>query len=52
MSYLDDFFDEQSEIIEKFGWAVVHVVPTEDDPPEEGPARAASTLASTSKEES
>ncbi|WP_249037931.1 DUF4262 domain-containing protein [Actinoplanes italicus] len=37
MSYLDDFFDEQSEIIEKFGWAVVHVVPTEDDPPDTVP---------------
>jgi hypothetical protein len=33
VSHLDDFFDEQSEIIEKFGWAVVHVVPTDDDPP-------------------
>lgn len=33
VSYLDGFFDEQSEIIAKFGWAVVHVVPTEDDPP-------------------
>ena len=32
MSYLDDFFDEQSEIIGKFGWAVVHVLPEEDDP--------------------
>lgn len=32
MSYLDDFFDEQSEIIERFGWAVVHVLPTEEDP--------------------
>jgi hypothetical protein len=37
VSYLDDFFDEQSEIIEKFGWAVVHVVPTEDDPPDTVP---------------
>ena len=32
MSDLEDFFDEQSEIIGKFGWAVVHVLPTEDDP--------------------
>ncbi|HWS34022.1 MAG TPA: DUF4262 domain-containing protein [Actinoplanes sp.] len=32
MSHLDDFFDEQSEIIGRFGWAVVHVLPTEDDP--------------------
>ena len=32
MSYLDDFFDEQSEIIERFGWAVVHVLPGEEDP--------------------
>lgn len=33
MSYLDDFFDEQSEIIGRFGWAVVHVLPGDDDPP-------------------
>lgn len=32
MSHLDDFFDEQSAIIGRFGWAVVHVLPTEDDP--------------------
>ncbi|WP_430788497.1 DUF4262 domain-containing protein [Actinoplanes sp. G11-F43] len=32
MSYLDDFFDDQSEIIGKFGWAVVHVLPADDDP--------------------
>lgn len=37
MSHLDDFFDEQSEIIGKFGWAVVHVLPTDDDPAETVP---------------
>lgn len=30
---LDDFFEEQSRLIDKFGWTVVHVEPTEDDPP-------------------
>ncbi|MBO3738207.1 DUF4262 domain-containing protein [Actinoplanes flavus] len=37
MSYLDDFFEEQSEIIERFGWAVVHVLPGDDDPVETVP---------------
>ncbi|MEV0896201.1 DUF4262 domain-containing protein [Actinoplanes sp. NPDC049802] len=37
MSYLDDFFEEQSEIIERFGWAVVHVLPGDDDPAETVP---------------
>jgi hypothetical protein len=32
MSFRDDFFERQSELIDEFGWAVVHVVPTDDDP--------------------
>ncbi|GLY01051.1 MULTISPECIES: DUF4262 domain-containing protein [Actinoplanes] len=32
MSFRDDFFQRQSEIIEQFGWAVVHVLPDLDDP--------------------
>ncbi|MBB2945504.1 hypothetical protein FB565_005237 [Actinoplanes lutulentus] len=34
---LDDFFDEQSRLIDKYGWTVVHVEPTEEDPPETVP---------------
>jgi hypothetical protein len=30
---LDEFFDEQSRLIDRYGWTVVHVEPTEDDPP-------------------
>jgi hypothetical protein len=29
---MSDFFREQTEIIQQFGWAVVHVVPSEEDP--------------------
>ncbi|MFC7534808.1 DUF4262 domain-containing protein [Actinoplanes sp. GCM10030250] len=32
MSFRDEIFDRQSELIDEFGWAVVHVVPTEEDP--------------------
>lgn len=32
MSFRDDFFDRQTELIDEYGWAVVHVLPTEDDP--------------------
>ncbi|MEV6299406.1 DUF4262 domain-containing protein [Actinoplanes sp. NPDC051861] len=37
MSFRDDFFDRQSELIDEYGWAVVHVVPSEDDPDEAVP---------------
>ncbi|MFF0376791.1 DUF4262 domain-containing protein [Actinoplanes missouriensis] len=30
---LDEFFDEQSRLIDKYGWTVVHVEPADDDPP-------------------
>ena len=30
---LDEFFEEQSRLIDKYGWTVVHVEPTDDDPP-------------------
>ena len=29
---MSDFFDQQSDLIEEFGWAVVHVLPTDEDP--------------------
>ncbi|WP_328465180.1 DUF4262 domain-containing protein [Actinoplanes sp. NBC_00393] len=32
MSNRDDFFDRQSEIIKEYGWAVVHVLPADEDP--------------------
>ncbi|WP_229072091.1 DUF4262 domain-containing protein [Actinoplanes sp. DH11] len=34
---LDDFFEEQSRLIDKYGWTVVHVEPTEEDPPDTSP---------------
>lgn len=30
---MSDFFHEQTEIIQQFGWAVVHVLPADEDPP-------------------
>ncbi|WIM97239.1 DUF4262 domain-containing protein [Actinoplanes oblitus] len=30
---MSDFFSEQTEIIQQFGWAVVHVLPSDEDPP-------------------
>lgn len=29
---MSDFFREQTEIIQQFGWAVVHVLPSDEDP--------------------
>src|SRR4051812_46614234 len=29
---MSDFFDHQSDLIDEFGWAVVHVLPTDEDP--------------------
>jgi Domain of unknown function (DUF4262) len=29
---MSDFFAEQTEIIQQFGWAVVHVLPSDEDP--------------------
>jgi hypothetical protein len=29
---MSDFFSEQTEIIQQFGWAVVHVLPSDEDP--------------------
>ncbi|MBG0563239.1 DUF4262 domain-containing protein [Actinoplanes aureus] len=37
MSFRDDFFERQSEIIDEYGWAVVHVLPADDDPEETVP---------------
>ncbi|MEV6343478.1 DUF4262 domain-containing protein [Actinoplanes sp. NPDC051851] len=34
MSFRDDFFHEQTAFIQRFGWAVVHVLPADDDPEE------------------
>jgi hypothetical protein len=32
MSNIDDFLRRQQEIIDTVGWAVMHVLPTADDP--------------------
>ena len=32
MPGIDDFLHRQTEIIERVGWAVMHILPTDDDP--------------------